>query len=244
MSAFAFLFAGQNIPFLVAIGCCVALALVQIVAGFGESDADADVDADAHANAEIDADADIDADVDADSDVAADADGHGDAEGESADGGLLGFLGVGSVPLMLILIAFLGSFGAAGLLANVLVAGVLGSYPNWAFVAVLLASALAALPLTRAITRTLGGFAARTTTAITSEQLVGRVGVVVSQSVSRTYGRVAVRDRHGSLHTVFAITQAEALPERSEVALVAYDEQQRRFTVRALRRSTERQTIR
>jgi membrane protein implicated in regulation of membrane protease activity len=219
MNALAFLLAGYNIPFLVALGCCVGLALMQIVAGFGDSDADADHDVDVDAN--LDAHADHDVDVDHDI--------------HHAEGGALALLGVGKVPLMLVLMAFLGSFGAVGLLANTLVAGAAGAFPGWALPITLVVSAVAALPLTGALSRQLGRVAARSSTAVSNQQLVGRVGLVVSPSVSRSYGRVQVRDAHGSLHTVFAIIDSDTpLPEHSEVALVSYDEGQRRFVVRAL----------
>ncbi|GAB4179898.1 MAG: hypothetical protein Fur005_42330 [Roseiflexaceae bacterium] len=186
------------------------LALIQIVAGFGDTDTDTDIDADT--------DADIDADAD-------------------AEGGFdpLGALGIGKVPLMLVLIGFLGSFGALGLVLNALV-GFLGAYPVWGFWLVLVISIIAALPLTGSISKLFARFASRSSTAISLDQLVGRVGHVVSSNVSSTYGRVAVRDIHGSLHTVFAVIEAgQPIPEQSEVALIRYDEQQRRFVVRQLK---------
>jgi len=217
MNIFAFLLAGHNIPFLVSLGCAVALAVLQIASGFGDHDADADIDADA------------DADVDADTDADADAEGH-----SGLTEGALALLGVGRLPLMLVLMAFLLSFGALGLLLNALIDS-LGWNAGSLLLVVLALSAVAAVPLTGRISRVLARVASRSTTAISHRQLVGRVGTVVSHSVSETYGRVAVRDAHGTVHTVFAVIQAgEPLPERTEVALLDYDEAQRRFLVRAL----------
>lgn len=220
MNVLAQLLSGQNIPFLAALGCCVALAAMQIVAGLGDADADVDTG--------VDVDTDLDADIDPDIDVDADAEA-------DAGSGALALLGVGQIPLMLILMVFLGCFGAIGLLANTIVAGLAGGYPGWALLAVLLLSALLALPLTGALGRQVARVAARSTTAVTSAQLVGRVGQVVSAGVSRSYGRVQVRDAHGSLHTVFAVADSdEPVPERSDVALVAYDDRERRYLVRRL----------
>jgi membrane protein implicated in regulation of membrane protease activity len=209
MNIFAFLLAGHNIPFLVSLGCAVVLAALQIASGFGDHDADADLDASGDAGL--------------------------DAHGQVAHGeGALALLGIGRLPLMLVLMAFLLSFGALGLLLNALI-GAVGWDPSAALLAVLPVSALAAFPLTGRISRLLARAASRSTTAISHQQLVGRVGTVVSPSVSASYGRVAVRDVHGTLHTVFAVTQrSEPLPERTEVALLAYDESQRRFIVRSL----------
>ncbi|HWQ14492.1 MAG TPA: hypothetical protein VNL77_16960 [Roseiflexaceae bacterium] len=230
MNTLASLLAGHNIPFLVALGCAVALAAIQIAAGFGDSDADADVDADVDLDADVDADADLDADADVD------AGAHASGSGAHGGDGALALLGVGRVPLMLVLMVFLASFGALGLVANALIGGLAGGYPGWALAVTLVGSALAAVPLTGGLSRQVARVAARSTTAVSNQQLVGRVGVVVSPSVSRTYGRVQVRDGHGSLHTVFAVVEGDTpLPERSEVALLAYDEAKRRFVVRALR---------
>jgi membrane protein implicated in regulation of membrane protease activity len=236
------LLAGQNIPFLVALGCCVALALIQIVAGFGDHDSQVDTDADADADLDLDADSGVDLDHDLDLDADADADADLDHDIEAghhpevagAGTGILSALGIGRIPLMLVLMGFLGSFGAVGLIINsLLVAG--GSYPSWGLVATLLASLVLAVPLTGTLSGALARVAPRSTTAVSFEQLVGRVGTVASGHVSSTYGRVAVRDSHGTLHTVYAVVEeGEPLPERSEVALLRYDQSQRRFIVAAL----------
>jgi membrane protein implicated in regulation of membrane protease activity len=243
------LLASQNIPFLVALGCCLVLALMQIVAGFGDHDADAD--ADGAPDHDVDIDHDIDSDIDHDIDHDVDHDtAHPDAHPQlevghaGGAGGALSALGIGRVPLMLVMMSFLGSFGAVGLIANSLVS-LGGSYPAWGLLVVLVASVLVALPLTGGLSRTFGRFASRSTTAVTFEQLVGRVGTVVTPSVSATYGRVTVRDAHGSLHTVYAVVEAgEALPERSEVALVRYDPAERHFVVVPLNGIQRRQGAR
>jgi hypothetical protein len=240
---FSFLLAWYNLPFLAGLICSLALSLLQLIGGFGNEDADADADADVDADVDIDADldADVDADVDIDTDVDADVDIDTDLDThapvvETAGGGFfntaLAALGVGRVPLLLVLMVFLGCFGAVGLLANTLLTNVLGNYPAPAFFLVLLAGIIAALPLTGRISRLLGRMAPASSTAIGFEQLVGRVGTVVSPSVSPTYGRVQVKDTHGTLHTVYAVVaDGASLPERSEVALLAYDAPRRCFVV-------------
>lgn len=221
MSAFSFLVAWYNIPFLVALGCCLIFAALQVFAG-GDNDSDADVDADV----------DIDADVDVDVDVAGP-----DHAGSGVVGAALSALGVGRVPLLLVLTAFLGLFGALGLFANSLISNVAGGYPEVAFAPMLLGGILLALFLTGRLSNLLARLAPNSSTAISAEQLVGRSGVVVSPVVSATYGRVSVRDSFGTLHTVFAVAAGdEPLPEQSEVALLSYDSARRHFVVRPLRR--------
>lgn len=239
MGPFTFLLASYNIPFLLALAASLIFAALQIFSG-GDSDTDADVDAD------VDVDADIDADIDVDADAGIDThmDIHGDAApaASGGDGGslaqsMLAALGIGRVPIMLVLMAFLISFGSVGLLSNTTLTELLGRYPDLAIYPTLLGSGILALFITSSVSRLLAQLAPNSSTAISLEQLVGRVGVVVSSSVSQTYGRVQVRDSFGSLHTVYAIIEeGDPVPDQSEVALLAYDAAQRRFVVRAMNR--------
>lgn len=210
-----FLWTWYNLPFLAALVCCLLCALLQLVGGFDDGDADLDG-------------ADLDG---------ADLNGvEGSVRGWLPDG-VLSALGVGRVPLTFVLLALFGCFGLLGLLLNTLLLNTLGRYPGVALVPVLLGSLVLALLLTGRISALFARLAPDTSTAISFEQLVGRVGVVVSATVSPTYGRVLVRDNHGSTHTVFAVTSAEAtIPERSEVALLAYDRPRRCFVVQPLDR--------
>lgn len=213
------LLATHNIPFLLALGSAFIFALLQIVSAGSDTAADPDTDAD----------------VDADADTDVDAHPHIDTDG-SIMGAMLGILGLGRVPLTFILMAFLGSFGAVGLIGNALLVNARGRYPDPAFLPMLLVSTALALLITNRVSHLLGRLVPNTSTAIRIEQLVGRVGLVVSPSVSPTYGRVQVRDPFGSLHTVYAvIAEGDPLPDQSEVALLAYDATRRCFIVKAMR---------
>jgi hypothetical protein len=238
MRLFSFLLAWYNLPFVVALGCCLILSLMQVLGGVGDQDSDADTHVDMDGDAHVHMDADIDADADLDAEVHAGlgAGAHGDVH--AAGGGILSALGIGRVPLMLVLILFLGMFGAVGLLANTLLANALRRYPAPSFFGILLASMLLGLWLTGRTGRLFSKLAPNSSTAISFEQLVGRIGMVVSPTVSSTYGRVQVKDSFGTLHTVYAVVEAgEPLPERSEVALVGYDAPRRCFIVRELDRT-------
>lgn len=233
MNTATLLFSWYNLPYLAALGAGLLLALLQLASGFGEGDADAD--------AEVDVDVDVDTNIDMDADAELEIDGEPDIDAPDdalpEGGGPLAALGIGRIPLMLVLMALLGSLGAVGLLTSTIVAALANGYPSLAFVPVLLGSLVVALPLTRLISGGLARLAPRTSTAVGNNDLVGRAGTVISPSVSQTYGRVSVRDSHGTLHTVFAVIErGEPLPERSEVAVLAYDANQRRFLVRPLRR--------
>ena len=197
MGSFSFLLAWYNAPFLLALGCCLLFAFMQMVAGFGDADADADA-----------------------------SDGLSEA---------LATLGIGQVPLMLVLIVLLGSLGAIGLIANTVLINSLGLSPIIALTISLLGGLALAVLITGRASRILGKVVGNVSTAVSFEQLVGRAGVVASPSVSPSYGKITVRDAYGSLHTVFGVTRGEQLPERSEVALLSYDTARRVFIVRELR---------
>lgn len=223
--------AWYNFPFLVALACSVLFALLQIIGGIGDHDADVDVHADAHVDVHADVHADVHTDVEH-----PDAHGDVDADGD-VFGAILSVLGVGRVPLMLVLMAFLSTFGISGLIANLFIVDATTSYPGWAFVVVLLVSLMLGVVLGGRISRLFGRLAPDSSTAITLEQLVGRVGIVVSPSVSPTYGRVQVRDVYGSLHTVYAVTASDTrIPEHNEVALLDYDAARRCFVVQLMQR--------
>lgn len=203
MNTFNFLLAWYNLPFVVGLGCCLVLGLVQAIGGAGDGHTGADTEM--------------------------------DADGQGFFDGALESIGVGRAPLTLVLLAFCGSFGITGLLTNTMLANALPSYPSGALWLVLPLAALVAVFLTGRLSSAFARLAPEQSTAVGFEQLVGRVGTVVSPTVSRTYGRVQVRDPFGSLHTVFAvIDRGEPILERREVALVTYDDARRCFVVRSL----------
>src|SRR5687767_6752132 len=92
----------QNVIFLVPLGIGLVLAAFS---GLGIGDVDADGD--------LDADADVDADLDADADADADADSP-----PSVGTALLSLVGLGRVPVILLVTVLLTVFGLAGLAAR------------------------------------------------------------------------------------------------------------------------------
>jgi hypothetical protein len=174
MKPFAFLFHWYNLPFTMALATGIVLALLQLFGGFGDNDAEVE----AAPAADLAVDGDLEADAPA-----------GSGGSLAAHGGPLAALGVGRVPLVLIIMALLSSLGALGLFANSLLSALAAPYPGLAFVPVFLLAAIGALPLTRVISGGLARMAPRTSTAVNNEDLIGRAGVVVSAGVSQTYGR-------------------------------------------------------
>ncbi len=136
---------------------------------------------------------------------------HADADG-GAD--LLGWLGVGTVPLLMLLVVFLALFGLTGLAVQQFA----GPLPLWIAAP---AAAAAALPLTglgaRGLARIMPG---DETTAISLDSLVGRRGTITIGTARRgSPAQARVADIHGQVHYVMvepydddhSITQGETV---------------------------------
>jgi membrane protein implicated in regulation of membrane protease activity len=124
---------------------------------------------------------------------AAHLDLHADADG----GDLLGWLGIGRVPLLMLLVVFLALFGLAGLAIQQFA----GPLPLWIAVP---AAAVAALPLTGLGARGLARIMPQDeTTAISLDSLVGRRGTITVGTARRgSPAQARVKDVHGQVHYV------------------------------------------
>lgn len=114
--------------------------------------------------------------------------------------GLLGWLYVGKVPLLVVLILLLMSFGLGGLLLQTLMRGVSGGLlPVW------IASCAAltlALPLTRSGARLMARLIPRDETeAVSEDSFVGRVALLTLGSARPGYpAQARLTDAHGQTH--------------------------------------------
>lgn len=140
-------------------------------------------------------------------DVHADLDGGGD---------LLGWLGIGRVPLLMLLVVFLAFFGLAGLAIQQFA----GPLDLWIAVP---AAAAAALPLTGLGGRGLARIMPRDeTTAIGLDELVGRRGTITIGTARRgSPAQARVRDMHGQVHYVMVepYDDSQAIGEGETVRL-------------------------
>ena len=245
-----FITAWYNLPFSILLFICLILTALQLVGRGGEhdADADADMDADADLDGDIDADADadidadahfdahFDADADADTDLDSDTDADHDTDLDDHGGlsalGILAFLGVGKAPLFVVLIILFGTMGVVGWLLNSLIQGAFVPYPSLAFIPVLLTAFFGGSLISSRLARLIGrALPPVVTTATSMKDLVGRPGVVLSRQLDSKYGMVQVKDRAGLSLNVFAIVQDEdPIPQDSPIVLVAYDEQEKRYT--------------
>ena len=210
---------------------------------FGESDLDADSDLDLDADADADVDHDLGADAhdldhdvhdvghDSDSDTEAHADGDSDSH-DSHDGGrlaALGWLGIGRVPVSIVLMVMLLSWGSAGILANALLQSRGAAAAAISIPAALGASALVTHWVVLFVARWLPLYE---TTARRRHALLGCVGQAIFP-IDWKFGMVAVRDDLGDLYQVPCRTSdpGQTIPKDSKVKLVSYNGKQGIFNV-------------
>jgi hypothetical protein len=145
-------------------------------------------------------------------------DGHGDVH---ADGDLLGWLGLGRIPLLMLIVVLLALFGMIGIAGQQIADALTGApFSPWlagpaAFVASLPLTGLAARGLARVMPHD-------ETTAISLEDLVGRrATIVVGTARQGSPARAGVRDRHGLTHYVMVEpTDAQSVGEGGTLLLV------------------------
>jgi len=147
-----------------------------------------------------------------------------DLDGDLSHPSLLGWLNVGRLPLLMLIVVFLFSFGLVGLILQQVIAGLFGKPGPW-WLAVPLAVA-AALPFTRLfgrlVARILPG---DETTAVSREALVGRWAVIVTgQAEVGSAAQARVRDVHGQAHYVMIEPDdaGEVFEEGAEVIIVRH----------------------
>ena len=188
--------------------------------------------------ADVDADADIDADVDVDADMDVDADVDVDADIEADTGGLIpsfsdafGFLNVGRVPLMVVLMSLLAMWGIAGLIANAALN--IPQNPQWIWISYIIAFFCSFLA-TRYVSITLSKLLPESERAISDVQLLGLSGRVISGQITTTFGTARVQVPDGPELTVSCRAKSEeATPVKGDtVILIGYDRTKRIFDVR------------
>lgn len=151
-----------------------------------------------------------------------------DAETPEAEGSLLGealgWLNVGRVPFLMLLLAFLGVFTLGGYGLQLVLRGTFG-FLLPSVVAVPAALTLA-IPATRLTSRGLARIMPREETYATGDDdLVGRIAVVTLGPVTRrTPGKAKVSDTHGNTHfvRVRASRRGKRFQQDDQVLLVGH----------------------
>jgi len=199
---------------------------------FGDTDADVDVDHDIDAHLEVGHDVDTDADVDADADhdVDQDADHDADDGGRGAVLTALSWIGIGQMPLSLVMMIHMLCWGAIGFAGVQLTRG----RPIGMSVALGgTAGAFGASLITHLVARVLGPRVFRApSTARRWHQLLGSRGVAM-YSIDEQFGMVSGRDERGELfQAACRVSQGQSPIEKGEaVELIAYAAKERMFYV-------------
>ena len=177
------LLADYNLPFAIAFGAMLLLAVIQII-GVGDL-------------FDLDADLEIDADIDAPDVSGAEFDGSA-----SIMGGITTLLGLGRVPFLIWLMTFLFLFASIGVSIQSLAGNLLGAPLDALLAAV--ATFGVTLPATATIVRPLGRILPQDeTSAVGIDSLVGRRATITTGQARQGYpARAKVYDRHGQSHHV------------------------------------------
>ena len=227
-----FIFAPQNLPFSVALAVMLAIALLEGVLtllGMGFSGLLDSLLPDA----EVDFDLDVDLDVDLGTEIpvgsidpglSVDPSGAGEIGSASALSRLLGWLSVGRVPVLVLLVIFLTAFGLSGLVLQGFLHDITGFLlPAWlAWVPAL----VLALPTTRVLGRGIGRLIPKEeTSAVSRDSFVGRIAVITLGVAEKGKpAQARLRDGNGALHYVMVEPDqaGEAFAAGSQVLLVSF----------------------
>lgn len=147
---------------------------------------------------------------------------HKDIDADGIIDGPLGWLHVGKVPLLVLLILFLLGFALGGYVLQMFARGVLGGY-----VPALLAAAPAVL-IGLSTVRGLGALIAHIvpkdeSSAVSDQTLIGRAGIVMGATArAGLAAQVRIRDAHGRAHYLMVEpdVDGEEFPEGTAVLIV------------------------
>lgn len=233
-----------ELPFLVAF----VIVLVMATGAVPMGDAGGEADHDVHVDHSVDMGHDISHDVHVDHSVDMSHDLHHDVAHEAEQAGdhaadaehqggwnwvqLLTALGIGQVPMALILMSLSVIWGFVGWTSNQVLGEVVKSPAVFVPISVLLAL-VGSVVFTRFLARWFSRLIPSVETyGVTRARLLGKTGEA-RYPISETFGEALVRDRYGQLHQVSCRTLPgkEVIPSGSKVVLYQFDSDQDVFYV-------------
>jgi len=193
-------FSPETAPFAIALSLMLLIAAVELVGALMGMPASAMLDS---LLPEIDADVDLDLEADySGGPLDADAPSVPNAPSSGPLSQILGWLCVGKVPVLVLLIVFLTAFGLAGFIIQGVVRGILGvSLPAVIAVAPAL---FAAIPMTRVAALTLAKIMPKEQTeAVSQKHFIGKVATIIRGEASKGGPAEAkLTDSFGQTHYV------------------------------------------
>jgi len=201
---FSYFLQSYNYVFLIPIGLATFFIGFQVLGfGLGDFDGDADVDLDLDVDVDLDLDVDVDVDLDLDGDADVDLDGSLAVSGALIQ--TLSWFNVGKVPMSVLLMTLLYSFGFVGLVVTT------AARERWQIQAgprLLMLSLPLALVFGSLGCKFFGGFLGwimpvSESKRMTRTRLVGREARVTSFVLDSESGRGLVEDDDGDLYKVF-----------------------------------------
>jgi hypothetical protein len=211
-----------NFPYWILLGIGVGLFLLVITSGIGDDDPDVDTDVEGDLDVDVNAGAEA---PDLDTELEADAETEREWTPKSLGFRILGWLGLGRAPLMLLLAIDFSAWGFLGWMFNVGVYSLLGPLiGRFLEAGVLLSSLILALMIGGWVSRPLGLVFAGFGEDASEERLIGRVGRVSSHQIcgDGRLGQVDVIDAANNLITISAMLPewATEAPKRGEDVLI------------------------
>ncbi|MEO0541422.1 MAG: DUF1449 domain-containing protein [Cyanobacteria bacterium P01_A01_bin.105] len=236
------LFAIENLPYWIFLGSGMSLFLLVILSGGGDADGDADI--------EVDGELDVASALASSLEVSRE----GDLDGGEMDGseggispwGILGWLGFGKAPLLLLIALDLCLWGLIGWMTNVFLAGVLGQLLSGLLSGLVLAgSMVVALFLGGQIARPIGNVFAAFGESASADRLVGCEGTVSSAQIHNvSTGKIAqvdVIDPAKNMVTINAVLPlwGQVSPKIGEQVLVIERSEEGKFYFVVARKSVD-----
>ncbi|HMB77451.1 MAG TPA: YqiJ family protein [Kiloniellaceae bacterium] len=227
----SFLLLPQNLPFSVALALMFFIAVLEgtmTLLGMGLSNVLDSLLPDGFGDADLELDAELDLEIDGAAAIDPGAKPEISAVGEASGGSgltrLLGWLCVGRVPVLVLLVVFLTAFGLIGLVCQGLIAAASGLLlPAWL---AWLPAMLLSLPVVRAVGSGLARVVPKDeTSAVSRDAFVGRVATItLGAARAGQPAQARLQDEHGRTHYVQVEpdSREEVFETGTKVLLVAH----------------------
>lgn len=171
--------------------------------------------------------ADVHGDFHADHDAGGDQDG--DRDGEGQENWILGFLGIGRVPIAISFMSLFLIFAGAGICMNILLSKLIELWSGFAFASIVVAL-ISTFFGTAFVSRLVGRFMPTTETdSVCKMDLIGCTGVATLPCDS-SGGLAQIRNKKGDLYQVQCKSD-HLIPKGSPILTIEYHESSDSFTV-------------